>query len=110
MKNFKNVTTLDIAKVLIEHGGRETIIELVAQILDDPNYSLIDAIELYAEKNGLISSENDLSERFDKEIAPSVTDETMIKNAFEIWVDSLCLSGELHDEQFSHYSYDGKYS
>ena len=79
-------------------------------------FDLLEAVELWAEDNGLISSEHELSERFDNEILPIVIeqygedDQDAIDQTFNDWTDSLCKDGELHDEQYSQYCYVGKYS
>ena len=80
------------------------------------NYSLMDIIEDFAASEGLISSEKELSEMFDEEVAPSVIeqygeDDTIaMDEAFNNWTDALCEEGELHEEQYNSYTYVGKYS
>ncbi len=85
------------------------------------NESHLDVIELLAEENGLISSEEELSEIFDAEIAPiylksygepgvEFTDTIMMNEAFNNWSDELCKSGEIHTEQYNDYCYRGKWS
>ena len=80
------------------------------------NYDLLEIIEEFADFNKLISSEKELSERFDEEIAPLVieqygeNDEPAMNEAFNNWSDSLCKDGKIHEEQYNKYEYVGKYS
>ena len=75
---------------------------------------LIDLVELYAEDNGQIASEAELSKRFDEEVLPSVVaqygedDTVAINEAFNDWTDMLCKDGEIHPEQYDSYCYVGK--
>lgn len=75
---------------------------------------LIDLVELYAEDNGQIASEDELSKRFDEEILPlmletySEDDSIAISEAFNDWTDSLCKDGEIHPAQYDSYCYVGK--
>jgi hypothetical protein len=77
---------------------------------------LEELIECYANDNGLISSEEELSERFDEEIAPLIIeqygedDEPAMNEGFNNWTDSLCKDGEIHEWQYNNYCYIGKYS
>jgi len=77
---------------------------------------LLDIIEEYATVNGGIDSEQELSDRFDDEIAPLIIDqygegdEPAMDEAFNDWSDSLCKDGELHELQYNQYCYVGKYS
>lgn len=79
-------------------------------------FDLLEAIELWALDNGCMSSEQELSDLFDAEIAQLVIDQygeedhdAMIQ-AFNDWSDGLCKDGQLHDQQYNHYGYVGKYS
>jgi len=83
--------------------------------------TLLEMVELYAEDNRLISSEEELSERFDNLIAPIVLeihgqrgvefdDVTMMNEAFNNWSDELREGGEIHPEQYSAYEYVGRWS
>jgi len=80
------------------------------------NYDLLEIIEGFASSNGLISSEEELSERFDNEIAESVIeqygedDAPAMSEAFNDWADALCKDGEIHEKQYSEYEYVGKYA
>lgn len=75
---------------------------------------LLDMVELYAEDNGMIASEQELSDRFDSEILPHVIekygedDQPAINEAFNDWTDSLCKDGEIHEEQYNSYCYVGR--
>jgi hypothetical protein len=78
-------------------------------------YDELTAVEEWAEENGLIASEADLSELFDEEIAPFVIeqygedDKPAMNEAFNDWSDSLCKDEQLHDLQYDKYCYVGKY-
>lgn len=77
---------------------------------------MLDVVELYAEDNGMIASEQELSDLFDKEVAPSVIeqygedDEPAMSEAFNDWTDMLCKDGVIHEEQYNSYCYVGKYA
>lgn len=81
--------------------------------------SELEAVEYYANYNHLISSEDELSERFDDEVIPSLRDAwleysdypdyPMISVEFSNFVDGLVSGGELHEQQMSDYSYVGRY-
>lgn len=78
------------------------------------NVDLLEIVELYAEDNGMIASEDELSKLFDEEILPYVIeqysedDEIAINESFNDWTDSLCKEGELHPEQCNAYCYTGR--
>lgn len=80
------------------------------------NIDPLEMVELIAAEYDLIASEEELSERFDDEIAPLVieqygeNDTAAMDQAFNDWTDMLCKDGEIHEEQYSTYSYVGKYS
>lgn len=75
---------------------------------------LLELVELFAEDNDLIASEEELSERFDEEILPHVIeeygedDQPAINEAFNNWTDSLCKDGLLHETQYNSYCYVGR--
>lgn len=80
----------------------------------------IDLVELYAEENGLIASEEELSKRFDEEVLPGILEEfgekgqafedyTRIRETFNNWTDSLWKEDGIHDAQHISYSYVGKF-
>ncbi len=76
--------------------------------------ALLEMVELYAEDNGMIASEEELSKRFDEEILPMVletyseSDSDAINEAYNDWTDSLCKDGEIHPAQYDSYCYVGK--
>ena len=78
--------------------------------------NLLQMVELYAEEVGNIESEEDLSSRFDSEIAPSIValygedDAPAMSEGFNNWTDSLCKDGVIHPEQYNKYCYVGTYS
>lgn len=78
--------------------------------------SLLSMVELYAEQMCYISSEEDLSDRFDNDVALLVIeqygedDKIAMSEAFNNWSDSLCKDGEIHPEQYNLYCYIGIYS
>lgn len=82
--------------------------------LNFANYDLLEIVEAFAEDNGFISSEAELSERFDEAVLPDVIaqygedDQVAINEAFNDWSDMLCKDGDLHDEQYNKYCYVGR--
>ena len=78
--------------------------------------TLLELVEHYATSEGLIDSEEALSELFDETIAPMVIeqygadDEAAMSESFNDWADSLCKDNQLHSEQYSQYCYIGKHS
>ena len=78
------------------------------------NYDTLEIVEVFAEGEGWIASESELSERFDSEVLPSVveqygeSDQVAINEAFNDWADALCKDGELHPEQYNNYCYVGR--
>lgn len=74
----------------------------------------LEMVELYAEDNGQIASESELSKRFDEEVLPGVlehyseSDSVAINEAFNDWTDSLCKDGEIHPAQYDSYCYVGR--
>ena len=84
------------------------------------HYDLLGIIEEFAKDNYLISSEEELSERFDEMIESyldegsmshrDLEDEVMINEMFNNWTDMLREDGEIHEEQYNRYEYVGKYS
>lgn len=77
-------------------------------------FDLLEAVELWAEDNNAISSETELSKRFDEEVLPSVIaqygedDSVAINEAFNDWSDMLHKDDELHEEQYNNYCYVGR--
>ena len=78
--------------------------------------STLEIVEEWGYYNDLLSSEEEVSERFDAEIAPAVVakygeDDTIAMNeAFNNWTDSLCKDGELHELQYENYEYVGRWA
>jgi hypothetical protein len=76
----------------------------------------IDIIEEYAYNNSLISSEEELSEKFDDEILPMVIEQyseddiSAINEAFNNYSNSLWRDGEIHANQYDSYCYVGRLS
>ena len=77
---------------------------------------MLEVVELYADDNNMIASEDALSKLFDEEVLPSVVeqygeDDTIaIREAFNDWTDMLCKDGEIHSEQYDAYTYVGRLS
>ncbi len=77
---------------------------------------MLEVVELYAEENNMIATEQELSDRFDAEVLPEVVaqygedDEPAISEAFNNWTDMLCKDGEIHAEQYDSYTYVGRLS
>ena len=88
------------------------------------NYSTtLELVEEIATYENWISSEDQLSEKFDTDIAPDIikgmgveyiakygVDKPMLTEAFNNWSDSLCKDGTIHAEQYNNYSYIGEWS
>lgn len=76
----------------------------------------LELIEEFASTHGLVESEEDLSERFDKEVAEGVVeiygedDEPAMMEAFSNFVDGLEKDGQIHEVQVNSYCYVGKYA
>lgn len=75
---------------------------------------MLEVVELFAEDNGMIASEQELSDRFDLEVLPHVIeqygedDSVAINEAFNDWTDGLCKDGEIHESQYNSYCYVGR--
>jgi hypothetical protein len=83
------------------------------------NWNSVDELEMieqYAESEGWVSSEQQLSDYFDEEVAPYVVEQygsdeqCAIDQAFNDWSDGLCKDGMIHEKQYNEYCYVGKYS
>ena len=83
--------------------------------------NLLEVVELLADEMGMISSELDLSAKFDAEVMPGLleqfgkpgeqfTDQPMIDETFNNWADMLCKEGELHSVQYHEYCNVGEYA
>ena len=79
-------------------------------------YDELELIELIATYEGNISSESELSDRFDETFTDLIEsnrledDEPAISELFNNWTDSLCKDGEIHEEQCNKYCYVGNFS
>lgn len=84
------------------------------------NLNLLEIVERFAECEGGICSEEELSEYFDREVVPGLIKETLINGhkvsratircAFVGWSENLCRNGFIHEEQRQDYCYVGEYS
>lgn len=81
------------------------------------NYdTILEIVEELATYEGWVSSEEELSKKFDEEVAPLVieqygeNDSDAMNQSFNDWSDSLCKDGEIHEAQYNEYTYVGKYS
>ena len=78
--------------------------------------STLRIIEEWGATEGLLSSEEEVSERFDESIAPFVIeaygedDKVAMNEAFNNWTDQLCKDGELHEFQYNNYEYVGRWA
>ena len=78
------------------------------------NVDMLELVELYAEDNNLIASEQELSDLFDEEVLPLIIeeygadDQIAIDTAFNDWTDALCKDGEIHPTQYDEYIYVGR--
>ena len=74
---------------------------------------ILDLAECFALDNGLISSEEELSELWDKEYKDSflsvydADDEIALNEEFSYFADAMCKSGQLHESQYNNYKYVG---
>ncbi|MCP4489795.1 MAG: hypothetical protein GY820_21130 [Gammaproteobacteria bacterium] len=83
---------------------------------------LLQMVEMYAETQGYISSEEELSDMFDsymEEVLDSMSyvdaqrllnDKPALNELFGQYVDALCKNGEIHPIQYAEYAYEGAYS
>ena len=115
--NFNNYDNDEIAQEFLDNNF--SAMQVVKQL--NPSYSMLEIVEFFASENNLISSEYELSERFDSDILPSIietygvkgesfSDDPMVSEAFNDWSDMLCKDGELHSEQYNQYCYVGRLS
>lgn len=79
------------------------------------NETLLEMVELYAEEVGHISTEAELSERFDDMLGDETkrklaNDPIMLSEEFSYFADSLCKDREIHPEQYANYEYIGELS
>lgn len=77
--------------------------------------SLLEVVEELAIWEGMISSEEELSERFDEFLmevncCPERMTATDVRVTFNDWKDSMGKDGMIHPEQCNEYCYEGKYN
>ncbi len=82
---------------------------------------LLQMVEMYAETQGYISSEDELSDMFDshlKEVLDSMShvdaqrllkDKPALSEMFGQYLDTLCKDGEIHPIQYAEYSDKGRH-
>ncbi len=82
---------------------------------------LLQMVEMYAETQGYISSEEELSDMFDnylKDILDNMShidaqrllkDKPTLSELFGRYVDALCKDGEIHPIQYAEYSDKGRH-
>ncbi len=82
---------------------------------------LLGMVEMYAETQGYISSEEELSDMFDGELEDVLDsmshvdaqrllkDKPAVNEMFGQYKDALCKNGEIHPIQYSEYAYEGAY-
>jgi hypothetical protein len=75
--------------------------------------TLLEMVELYAEEVGHVSTESELSERFDDMLGDDTkrklaNDPIMLSEEFSYFADALCKDGEIHPEQYVNYCYVGE--
>ena len=90
----------------IEHDGQLTL-DIIEEILTDENTC--------AGHARYITSEEELSQRFDDYLAECypdfpLDDEPMLNETFSNWMDSLLSDNELHELQVNNYCYIGKHA
>ncbi len=115
MNNFNN---FDLKDELLEYIAMNSETFEADDLLKLIGETRLSFIETYAEENGLISSEQELTDLFNDEILPLIyekhgepgiafDDEDMINQTFNDWSDGLCKDAELHDLQYNQYCYLG---
>ena len=70
----------------------------------------LEVVEMYAEEQGWICDEDELSAAFDRDVLPSLDrhDQCEVDQSFNDWSDGLCKSGVIHPLQYHHYTYVGE--
>lgn len=141
MSNFKNMDKAEALMSLMDEDGYTvedvmsgltdvfSVMDLITKehTVEDVMEALeIEEMELvcwFAEENVMLwaSSERALSERFDKEVMPTILkqhgeigeefhDQPMVDQEFSFWIDGLCRDGEVHELQYDQWEYVGKWS
>ena len=101
MSDFKS---FDLVEAYTEYddGDLEVHILKYVKAKTQDEYILLGVVEDYASDNGLISTEQELSDRFDADIAPLVVeqcganDPPAMDQCFNDWTDNLCKDNQLH--------------
>lgn len=79
--------------------------------------NLLEVVEMYANEQGWIASEEELSEAFDRMIEECRDIETkyklkndavMLLEEFSNYADGLCKAGDIHSVQYEEYEYIGE--
>lgn len=77
----------------------------------------LELAEYVAEMENAISSEQELSDRFDEMLAECNFFETYdrddlvaVREEFNNWSDGLCEEGEIHEAQYNEYEYVGDFA
>ena len=116
MSDFNSYDAIEYADELYRNSREYSRMDKLHFFLDELGMTELELVEEWASECGLISSEEELSEIFDEEIAPLVIeqygedDEPAMNEAFNDWSDALCRDGVLHELQYEDYCYVGKYA
>lgn len=118
MSNFNQTNLGEMAAEYLAENPDVAEALLINQDLDE-SMSELELVEWYAEHNGLISNEDELTERFDETLQEILDEKTyqeakrlandsiQINEMFSAFADGLCSDGELHQSQVSEYEYMG---
>lgn len=86
-----------------------------SDLLDLVDMTELEVCEYWADEYHAISSEQELSDLFDDEIAPAIIetfgddDKPAMREAFNNWTDSMCRDHMIADIQYQEYTYVGKH-
>ncbi len=79
--------------------------------------TILELAEYVAEMENAISSEQELSDRFDEMLKETDffstydrDDLIAVRETFNDWSDGLCKDGEIHESQYNEYEYVGDYA
>lgn len=117
MNDFKSYDEWEAASEYLRDEENATSEDL-RQAFDVEELTIV---EHFAAENGLIDSEQALSDLFDQDIMPMLLeqnstpgkafdDQDMINQAFNDWTDGLCKDDQIHDLQYNQYCYIGEWS
>lgn len=107
--NFNNYDEWEAAAEYLRNEENKTAEDL-RQAFEVEELTIV---ECFAADNGLISTEEELSQVFDDTIWPLLVEQGMqddypaIREEFNNWTDMLCKDEELHDLQYQEYTYCG---